>query len=94
MINYSNITFHVSSLRFLVLLNLNAVGVILLEQTDRYAEKPEVCWEENHKTRDANFQQLFQKQGEKVDSNALKETLHWAGTQHSAMDKIWVISSL
>lgn len=94
MLTYSNITFHMSSLRVLVLLNLTTAGVILLEQTDRYAEKPEVCWVDNHKTRDANFQQLFQKQREKVGSNAWKETLHWAGTQHSAMNKIWVISSL
>lgn len=42
---------------------------------------------------DANFQKSFQKWREKVDSNALKETLHWAGTQHNVMYKMQMIQT-
>lgn len=40
---------------------------------------------------DANFQKSLQKWGEKLDSNALKETLHWAVIQHNVMYKMQMI---
>lgn len=81
------------SLWILVSLHLNTVGVIILVQADHYIEKLKVCWAGELKTWDTNFQKSFQKLHEEVDSNAVKETLHWAGTQHNIMYKMWVISN-